>query len=160
MLVEFEYEKGIRLTALEKLEKHLSKHSLKMTVQRKIILDILSSLDHHVSLDELFQEVQKEQKGIGMATLYRTMKLFSDAKIADELRFDDGLTRYELITGEHHDHIICLECKHIIEFEDDIIEQRQEDIAKSNGILILSHKLELYGRCIDTKSCLGRQGLL
>jgi Fur family ferric uptake transcriptional regulator len=147
------------LTAFEKLEKYLSKHSLKMTVQRKVILDILSSLEHHVSLEELFQEVQKQQKGIGTATLYRTMKLFSNAKIANELRFEDGLTRYELATGDHHDHIICLECRRIIEFEDEIIEQRQEDIAKKNGILILSHKLELYGRCIDTKGCLERQSL-
>lgn len=150
-------EEGIALTELEKLEKYLSKNALKMTKQRKVILDVLSTLEHHVSLEELFQEVQKEHKGVGMATLYRTMRLFSDAGIANELRFDDGLTRYELATGEHHDHLICLECKMIIEFEDDWIEQRQKEIAKENGIVILSHKLELYGRCVDTKACSERK---
>lgn len=145
------------MTALEKLEKYLSKNALKMTTQRKVILDVLSALDHHVSLEELFQEVQNEHKGVGMATLYRTMKLFSKAGIANELRFDDGLTRYELATGDHHDHLICLECKMIIEFEDDVIEQRQKEIAERNGIVILSHKLELYGRCMDTKACLERK---
>ena len=128
-----------------------------MTVQRKVILDVLLSLEHHVSLEELFHEVQKEHKGIGMATLYRTMKLFSEAGLANELRFDDGLTRYELAMGDHHDHLICLDCNVIIEFEDELIERRQEEIAKKNGIVISSHKLELYGRCIDVNTCTRRQ---
>ena len=148
------------MTALEKLEKYLMRNSLKMTKQRKVILDVLSTLEHHVSLEELFQEVQKEYKGIGMATLYRTMKLFSNAGIANELRFEDGLTRYELATGDHHDHLICLECKQIIEFEDELIEKRQEEIAAANGMVILSHKLELYGHCFDPEACPKRQSLM
>jgi Fur family transcriptional regulator, ferric uptake regulator len=143
------------VTQLTKLEAYLSSHSLKMTTQRKIILEVFSSQEHHISLEELSFLVQQKLKGIGQATIYRTMKLFTDAGIAHERRFDDGLTRYEVLhDGEHHDHLICIACNRIIEFEDQIIEERQDQIAEKHGILILSHKLELYGRCIDQEVCL------
>ena len=126
-----------------------------MTNQRKIILEVFCSQEHHISLEDLLFLVQQKLNGIGMATIYRTMKLFTEAKIAHERRFDDGLTRYEVHhDGEHHDHLICIDCNRIIEFEDEIIEQRQDKIAEKHGILILSHKLELYGQCIDKVKCL------
>ena len=139
---------------LERLEEHLSKNSLKMTKQRRIILEVFLSMSEHVSLEELFLAVQKKKKGIGQATIYRTMKLFTDAEIAHERRFEDGLTRYELHQeGEHHDHLICVKCNHIIEFEDETIELRQNIVAQQNGMSILSHKLEIYGECLDFESC-------
>jgi Fur family transcriptional regulator, ferric uptake regulator len=142
---------------MDRLEEYLAKNSLKMTDQRKIILEVFGSLDHHASLEELQVFVQQKKQGIGQATIYRTMKLFTDAGIALERRFEDGLTRYELhIEGDHHDHLICIKCKQIIEFEDDTIELRQELIASQNGMKIISHKLELYGECLDVKSCTKR----
>lgn len=139
---------------MDRLEEYLVSNSLKMTEQRRIILEVFGSLEHHASLEELQEHVQRRKQGIGQATIYRTMKLFTEAGIALERRFEDGLTRYELhIEGEHHDHLICITCKHIIEFEDDAIEQRQNLIAQQNGMKIISHKLELYGECLDIDNC-------
>lgn len=143
---------------LHKLEKFLRQRDLKMTTQRKVILEVLESLDHHVTLEELLEKVLVQQEGIGLATIYRTMKLFTEAGITEERRFDDGITRYEIFReGEHHDHLICTECGLIIEFENKIIEEQQNLIAKHYGIQIVSHKLELYGRCVDKKACASRK---
>jgi Fur family ferric uptake transcriptional regulator len=139
---------------IQRLEEHLAKHSKKMTNQRRVILEVFESMDGHASLEEVLINVQQKMTGVGMATIYRTMKLFTDAGIAHERRFDDGLTRYEMHhEGEHHDHLICIKCNRIIEFEDEIIEARQETVAAKYGIKILSHKLELYGTCVDADSC-------
>ena len=139
---------------IQRLEEHLSKNSKKMTNQRRVILEVFEAMDGHASLEELLINVQQKMTGVGMATIYRTMKLFTDAGIARERRFDDGLTRYEMHhEGEHHDHLICIKCSRIIEFEDEIIEQRQEVVAAAHGIKILSHKLELYGVCLNPETC-------
>ncbi len=143
---------------LHRLESYLNNHGLKMTEQRKVILEALVSLDHHVSLDELHSVVQQVKSGVGVATIYRTMKLFVDAEIVTEHRFDDGKCRYELAhEGDHHDHLICTRCGLIIEFEDEIIEEQQRLIAVKHGIHIETHKMELYGRCVDLVSCQQRQ---
>ena len=146
------------MDSFQKLETYLTHHGLKMTMQRKIILETMELIPYHMTLDELLTSVQKHRPGVGQATIYRTMKLFVGAKIVEEHRFDDGITRYEIREeGEHHDHLICLSCGHIIEFEDDLIEQRQNLIAEQLGIRITTHKMELYGHCIEQNSCEERQ---
>lgn len=146
------------MDSFEKLETYLINHGLKMTMQRKIILETMESIPYHTTLEELLAAVQKQRPGVGQATIYRTMKLFVGAKIVEEHRFDDGITRYEIREeGEHHDHLICLSCGHIIEFEDDLIEKRQNLIAEELGIRITTHKMELYGHCIEQSSCVERQ---
>jgi Fur family ferric uptake transcriptional regulator len=143
---------------IERLKVHLGNNGLKMTGQRKVILETLENLEHHVSLEELLLAVQKKKQGVGMATIYRTMKLFMDAEIVEEHRFDDGLTRFELShEGDHHDHLICELCGYIVEFEDDIIEERQRLIAAQYGMKITNHKMELYGHCVDVEKCKKRQ---
>ena len=138
----------------ERLTEYLKKNKLKVTKQRLAILDVFLSMDHHVSLDGLHLSISQKHPNIGLATIYRTMKLFVDANIAHERRFDDGLTRYEVLEdGEHHDHLICTICGHILEFEDDVIEMRQEKVAREYGMKIISHKLEIYGECVDSSNC-------
>ena len=145
---------------LERLEVHLEQNGLKMTGQRRVILETLETLEHHVSLEELLLAVQARKSGVGMATIYRTMKLFMNADIVEEHRFEDGLTRYELShEGDHHDHLICELCGLIIEFEDDVIEERQRIIAEQLGMRMTNHKMELYGHCLDVEMCKERQRL-
>ncbi|MFT5687168.1 MAG: Fur family ferric uptake transcriptional regulator, partial [Myxococcota bacterium] len=92
------------------------------------------------------------------ATIYRTMKLFTEAGIAHERRFGDGQTRYEpVIQGEHHDHLICDECGLIVEFEDPVIEARQDTIAAENGFRLTSHRHDIFGCCLDTEACAERK---
>jgi Fur family ferric uptake transcriptional regulator len=82
--------------------------------------------------------------------VYRTLKLLTECGVAFERRFGDGLTRYELADEEsHHDHLICVECGTIIEFEEPRIDQIEEEIAKRHGFALRSHKHEMYGVCAD-----------
>lgn len=121
---------------------------LRSTRQRDIILDIFLSTHQHVSVEDLYMKVKASHPGIGYATVYRTLKLFSEAGLAREILLHDGQTRYEhVLAGEHHDHLVCTGCNAIIEFEDETIEKLQNEIATRHGFLILRHKLELYGLC-------------
>jgi len=121
---------------------------LKSTRQRDIILDCFLSSEQHLSTEELYLKIKKDNAGIGFATVYRTLKLFAEAGIASEIQLGDGQTRYEhLHAGEHHDHLVCTKCGAIVEFENETIEQLQKDVAKQHGFTIVTHKLELYGTC-------------
>jgi len=139
---------------LSKLETYLNQNGLKMTNPRKVIIESLEDLSNHFTLEELFKAVERRRSGVGQATLYRTMRLLVEAEIVEEHRFDDGITRYEIQDDDtHHDHLICLSCGLIIEFEDELIEQRQEALAKKFGLHITTHKMELYGHCLDRVAC-------
>ncbi|GAC1465438.1 MAG: transcriptional repressor [Desulfuromonadaceae bacterium] len=125
---------------------------LRSTHQRDIILDIFLSTHQHISVEELYLKVKSSNPGIGQATVYRTLKLFTEAGLAREILLNDGQTRYEhAVAGEHHDHLVCTGCNAIIEFEDETIEKLQNDIATRHGFLIRSHKLEMYGLCTNCR---------
>jgi Fur family ferric uptake transcriptional regulator len=104
----------------------------------------------HVSSEDLYQSVREQHPTIGYTTVYRTMKLLAEAGLATERHFDDGITRYE-IEQEHHDHLVCTECGKIVEFESDVIEDAQDEIARRQGFKILRHRHELYGHCSDCR---------
>lgn len=134
----------------DKLTEYLAEQGLKSTRQRDIILKAFVEAGRHISVEDLHARVKKSNPNIGYATVYRTMKLLARAGIAEEMRFEDGFTRYEYRGSEgHHDHLICTACGRIIEFENERIEQLQQDVARKNRFKVLSHKLELYGLCSD-----------
>ena len=125
---------------------------LRSTRQRDIILDIFLSTHQHISVEELYLKIKSSNPSIGHATVYRTLKLFTEAGLAREILLHDGQTRYEhAVAGEHHDHLVCTSCNSIIEFEDETIEKLQNDIALRHGFLIRSHKLEIYGLCTNCR---------
>jgi Fur family transcriptional regulator, ferric uptake regulator len=145
----------------ERLDRHMAEHRLKQTRQRQVIFEAFLSLGDHVSIDRLLTEAQKHIAGLGYATVYRTMKLFTEAGVAVERRFSDGQTQYEpAVVGEHHDHLICRSCGTIFEFEDELIEERQRVVARRHGLRIVSHRLELYGECLDVERCTHRDAAL
>lgn len=132
----------------EQLSRYLAGQGLKSTRQRDRILDIFVSAGRHLSAEELYLLIKRTDKGIGYATVYRTLKLLSDAGMAHERRFEDGITRFEYNAAEgHHDHLICNRCGRIIEFENEQIEELQRAVARKNKFKVSSHKLELYGFC-------------
>jgi len=128
------------------LARYLEEHNLKHTKQREAILDVFLRARGHIASDELHQRVREEHPQIGYTTVYRTMKLLCDAGLATERNFDDGVTRYEIAT-EHHDHLVCLKCGKIVEFECQMIETTQDEIAARYGFRVLRHRHELYGHC-------------
>jgi Fur family transcriptional regulator, ferric uptake regulator len=132
----------------EHLGEYLSGQGLKSTTQRDSILDIFIKAGEHLSAEELYARVKKVHPGIGYATVYRTLKLFAEAGLAQERRFEDGFTRYEHTESDtHHDHLICTQCGTIIEFENERIEALQQDVARKNRFKVRNHKLEIYGLC-------------
>ncbi|MEB2310504.1 MAG: Fur family transcriptional regulator [Sorangiineae bacterium] len=133
----------------------MAKHGLRSTEQRRVIIDTFFDSVEHITIDELLRRVKAEDPRIGYATVYRTMKMLTDGGIALERKFGDGFTRYELADEDaHHDHLICVECGDITEFEEPRIEELQERVAERYGFDIRSHKHELYGLCA---SCQERQ---
>jgi Fur family ferric uptake transcriptional regulator len=126
------------------------KQKLKSTQQRDVIVDQFLRSEGHISVDDLLARVRRKAPKVGYATVYRTLKLLTDAGIAAARQFGDGQTRYEVM-GEghgHHDHLICVSCGLILEFENDHIEQLQDEMAdRLGGFQLVRHKLELYGLC-------------
>jgi Fur family ferric uptake transcriptional regulator len=143
----FQYQ-SMRKHPAEHLTEYLEVQGLKSTRQREHILRIFASAGRHLSAEELYLLVRKKAPRTGYATVYRTLKLLTDAGLADERRFDDGVTRYEYnASHDHHDHLICTKCGRIIEFENEQIEQLQQQVAERNQFLVQNHRLELYGLC-------------
>jgi Fur family ferric uptake transcriptional regulator len=133
----------------ELLSAYMAKKGLRSTDQRRLIVETFFHADNHVSIEELLAQVRKNDPRVGYATVYRTLKLLTECGVAFERRFGDGLTRYELADGtsHHHDHLICVECGAIQEFEEPRIEEIQDEIAARYGFELRSHKHEMYGVC-------------
>jgi len=132
----------------EVLHDHMVKKGLRSTDQRRLIVETFFQAPNHVSIEELLAQVRAQDPKVGYATVYRTLKLLTECGVAFERRFGDGLTRYELADEtSHHDHLICVECGAITEFEEPRIESIQEEVAARYGFVLRNHKHEMYGVC-------------
>lgn len=130
---------------------YLSREGLKGTRQRELIVRTFAGREDHVSVDDLLELVRRDEPNIGYATVYRTLKLLVDAGLASERHFGDGFTRFEPRDEEHHDHMICTKCGKIVEFHDEAIERRQDEVAEQHGFVLSRHRHELYGHCEDCR---------
>lgn len=143
------------------LHEHMLKRGLRSTDQRRLIIETFFKAPNHISIEELLAEVRQKDARVGYATVYRTLKLLTECGVAFERKFGDGLTRYELADeSSHHDHLICVGCGKIVEFEEPRIEELQEQIAARYGFILESHKHEMYGTCADCRAKRGRAGSL
>jgi len=134
----------------------ISEEGLKATRQREEILNIFLNSSGHKSLAQIYAQVVKANPRIGYVTVYRTLKLLTRLGLATRRKFEDGETRYEPASeGAHHDHLICLDCGKIIEFEDQTLEALQKGIAQHYRFKISHHLMELYGRC---EGCARKKG--
>lgn len=131
----------------ERWRTYIQDRRLNTTAQREAIVEQFLRTRDHVSIDELLNKVRKRNPRVGYATVYRTLKLLVDSGLAVERQFGDGQARFEVV-GDHHDHLICVKCGLILEFEDDEIERLQDRIAdRLGGFTVLRHRHELYGLC-------------
>ncbi len=121
---------------------------LKHSEQRREILHLFLKTEEHLTAEKLHKLINKKNPAIGIATIYRTLKLLCQCGLGRELRLGDGTVRYEHDYGhEHHDHFICLECDRVVEAFDPEIEKLQERLARKVGFKLQGHKLLLYGTC-------------
>ncbi len=128
----------------------LKKAGLKVTLPRVKILELLQQPEtQHVSAEDLYKLLIDQGEEIGLATVYRVLNQFDDAGIVARHHFEGGKSVFELASQEHHDHLVCLDCGKVIEFHDEIIEQRQRDISAQYNIKLTNHSLYLYGHCLN-----------
>ncbi len=131
-----------------KFKDFLLTQGLKSTNQRELILEEFLRAGAHLSTEDLYLRLRKKNPRIGYATVHRTLKLFAQCGIAEQRHFGDGQARYEASDhDEHHDHLICISCGKIVEFEDSRIEELQIEVAGEHGFSIERHRLDLYVYC-------------
>lgn len=142
-----------KATVLSELKRKMKEHNYKFTNQRQIVLEVfIDSKHHHMSADDVYAMLQDEHPEIGLATVYRTLELFTELGILKKLDFEDGRFRYEI--NDHklshsHYHLICLKCGKVIEFSYDSLDKIQNKIKKENGFTIVDYNLKFYGYCKD-----------
>jgi Fur family ferric uptake transcriptional regulator len=130
--------------------KELKKSGLKVTHPRVTILNILKKIgSQHVSAEDIYRLLLESGEEIGLATVYRVLNQFDDAGIIDRHYFEGGKSVFELSGELHHDHLVCLKCGKVVEFEDNVIEQCQKDVAANHDMTLTNHSLYLYGECKD-----------
>ncbi|MDC0426768.1 transcriptional repressor [Pelagibacteraceae bacterium] len=130
---------------MNSIEKKCKTKGVRLTDQRRVIAEIMSNAIDHPDVDELHKRVNRIDKKISIATVYRTVKLFEEAGIVEKHDFKGGKARYEQSPDEHHDHLIDINSGKIIEFVDKDIEILQNKVAQKLGYKLVDHKLELYG---------------
>jgi Fur family ferric uptake transcriptional regulator len=140
--------------ALENLKEVLKSKGMKYTEQRAIILQILFTLDDHLSAEEVHDIVKQKypKLNIGIATIYRTLNFLEEVKLISSISFGKDGKKYEGNKDSHHDHLICTSCGKIVEFYDETIESQQEVIAVKNGFKISDHNMQIYGLCINCQN--------
>jgi Fur family ferric uptake transcriptional regulator len=133
--------------------KDLRNVGLKVTLPRVKILEILEkqTSQRHFSAEQVYKILLNENEEIGLGTVYRVLTQFETAGLVSRHHFDGGNSVFELDRGSHHDHIVCMKCGKVDEFNDAIIESRQNDIAKDLGYQLTDHSLYLYGICSNCK---------
>ena len=130
---------------MNSIEKKCKIKGVRLTDQRRIIAKVMSDANDHPDVDELHKRVNKIDKKISIATVYRTVKLLEESGIVEKHDFKGGKARYEQSPDEHHDHLIDINSGEIIEFVDKDIENLQNKVAQKLGYKLVDHKLELYG---------------
>ena len=129
-------------------ESELKQAGLKVTLPRVKILNILEcSEQHHLSAEGVYRQLLKQGDEIGLATVYRVLTQFEDAGLVIRHNFEGGSSVFEVAHADHHDHIVCIRCGRVEEFQDEVIEQRQKDIARRLSYTLTNHQLNLYGLC-------------
>ena len=131
----------------------LKKTGLKATLPRIRILEVLDSTkdeEAHLSAEDIYKELLASGEDVGLSTVYRVLTQFESAGIVKKHNFEEGHAVYEVISDEHHDHMVSLDDGTIYEFHDEVIEERQKEIAKARGFELVEHSMVLYVRKIKS----------
>jgi Fur family ferric uptake transcriptional regulator len=131
---------------------HLRRNGKLYSKQREQILDIFLKTEKHPTINDLYDLVRKKHPQIGLATVYRTMRVICDAGLARETDFGGGIRRFEhKYKHQHHHHLVCLKCGNIIEITSGKIEEIQRQLAKKHGFTIVRDTMEIFGNCRTCK---------
>ena len=138
---------------IERFSEYLSKHGLKMTRERRVLIDQVLSARGHFDVDDLLGRLRKAGHAVSRATLYRNLPRLVDSGLIHKVEMARGQARYELMLGRHHhDHMICLTCGTILEFESPEVERIQEEVCRRKKFLMTGHSHQIRGYC---EACAG-----
>jgi len=127
----------------------LKNTGLKATLPRLKILEVFQKAkQRHMTAEDVYRVLLEERSDIGLATVYRVLMQFEQAGLLSRSNFESGKAVFELDEGQHHDHLVCLDCGRVEEFFDAEIEKRQQIVAKARGFLLQEHALSLYASCV------------
>ena len=136
----------------DKLKRILHKENRRYTQQRQEVWDEICSTNEHRDAEDIYNSLRKRQTNVSRATVYRTIDVLVKNNLVRRLDLGDGRFRFENKMGiAHHDHIVCLDCRKIVEFMNEDIEEIQEQVAKEMGFEIVRHVHQLFGNCLDEK---------
>nr|WP_273701806.1 Fur family transcriptional regulator [Tepidanaerobacter acetatoxydans] len=136
------------------IEEKLKEKECRLTPQRRATLDVLiENQSKHLSTEDIYELVKNKFPDVGLATIYRTLQLFDDFNIIKKLDFNDGCYRYELSDDQRHQHhhLICIKCGNVYEFDDDLLDELEGKIYKSNDFTVLDHMVKFFGYCKNCK---------
>jgi Fur family ferric uptake transcriptional regulator len=149
--------------ALQAFEEFLRGKRLKMTAQRRHMVRAALEQPGHFTAEDLHGQLGRGSEGVSMATVYRALRLLEESGIVEGHDFADGQRRYEpKIERDHHDHMVCLDCRAVVEFQNERIERLQDDVARAHGFEIREHNLTLFVSCDawrTTGACERREAL-
>jgi len=136
-------------TLLETFKQLLKENGLKFTRQRESVLKVLYENEGHFTPEDLSSLIRQQytELAVSIPTIYRTLSLLENSGIVDSISFGAKGKKYELGLKEHHDHLICVQCGKLIEFQDTLIEKRQEEIAKQFNFKMTGHTMNITGIC-------------
>ena len=133
---------------LHTFQEHLVKQGLNLTRQREEILRCFMSAERQLGTDEIYDLLKKKDPTLGRATVFRTVKLLQECGLVAEVGIANGRTKFELKADRpHHDHMICIECGRIAEFQSRMMERFQDEAIRRHGFSALWHRHEIFGRC-------------
>lgn len=131
-------------------EQDIKRAGLKVTQPRLKILDLLGNArDRHLSAEDIYKLLLGNSEEIGLATVYRVLTQFEAAGLVNRHHFEGGQAVFELASEQHHDHMVCMKTGRVVEFYDEVIEQRQRELARQHNFRITDHSLILYGEFLD-----------
>lgn len=135
------------------LKEMLKEKGLKLTTQRRTILEVLEKQHgKHLTAEEIHELVKEECPEVGLATVYRTVQLLLELKLIEKLNLDDGYIRYEIggYSDKHqHHHLICTNCGKVLEVKDDLLDELESRIIHSYKFKITDHNVKFYGYCSE-----------
>ncbi|MBF0627644.1 MAG: ferric iron uptake transcriptional regulator [Magnetococcales bacterium] len=132
------------------MNRDLKNVGLKATAPRmKVLRLFVSDSGQHLSAEDVYKRLMSEGEEIGLATIYRILTQFEQAGLLSRSHFDADKAIYELNQGDHHDHLVCMQCGRVEEFVDPLIEKRQAEIAIERGFKVQDHAMSLYVDCLN-----------
>jgi len=139
-------------SAIRTFAKYLSSKNLKLTKERKAVLQEIFLHPGHLEAEELWHNLRKKKKRASRATIYRTLDLLVESEIVRKVDLGHGHSHYELVLDHpHHEHMICLSCGKVIEFSDRTMERTLNKLCEKRGFEHTSHRFQIFGYCKDCR---------